>query len=108
VSRVGLEQGLSVLTDKHTGEDVTTVTASCDRITINSPLTEICDLQLSGRVTYATGRSSLEITMQVAKAPLEGEKVKDEDVLINCTFTMVSLDPGTKKYNIKIPRASRR
>jgi acyl-coenzyme A thioesterase 9 len=77
---------------------VTTVTASCDRITIHSPLTEICDLQLSGRVTYATGRSSLEITMQVAKAPQEGEKVKDEDVLINCTFTMVSLDPGTKKY----------
>jgi acyl-coenzyme A thioesterase 9 len=35
--------------------------------------------------------------MQVAKAPKEGEKVRDEDVLINCTFTMVSLDPGTKK-----------
>ncbi|KAH7401579.1 HotDog domain-containing protein [Pyrenochaeta sp. MPI-SDFR-AT-0127] len=86
-----------VIAYKHTGEDVTTVTASCDRITIHSPLTEICDLQLSGRVTYATGRSSLEITMQVSKAPQEGEKVKDDDVLINCTFTMVSLDPGTKK-----------
>jgi|TARA_R110002003_G_scaffold52_18_gene4489 acyl-coenzyme A thioesterase 9 len=36
--------------------------------------------------------------MQVAKAPKEGEKVKDDDVLINCTFTMVSLDPSTKKY----------
>lgn len=82
---------------KHTGEDVTTVTASCDRITIHHPLDEICDLQLSGRVTYATGRSSLEITMQVAKAPKEGETVKDTDVLINCTFTMVSLDPNTKK-----------
>jgi acyl-coenzyme A thioesterase 9 len=69
---------------------VTTVTASCDRITIHSPLTEICDLELSGRVTYATGRSSLEITMQVAKAPKQGEEAKDEDVLINCTFTMVS------------------
>ncbi|KAH7389587.1 HotDog domain-containing protein [Phaeosphaeria sp. MPI-PUGE-AT-0046c] len=86
-----------IIAYKHTGDDVTTVTASCDRITINSPLTEICDLQLSGRVTYATGRSSLEITMQVAKAPQEGEQVKDNDVLINCTFTMVSLDPGTKK-----------
>lgn len=86
---------------KHTGEDVTTVTASCDRITIHHPLDEICDLQLSGRVTYATGRSSLEITMQVAKAPKEGEEVKDTDVLINCTFTMVSLDPGTKKYENK-------
>lgn len=36
--------------------------------------------------------------MQVAKAPKKGEKVKDADILINCTFTMVSLDPGTKKY----------
>ena len=55
-------------------------------------------MELSGKVTYATGRSSLEITMQVAKAPKKGEKVKDEDVLINCAFTMVSLDPATKKY----------
>ncbi|KAF1849801.1 Thioesterase/thiol ester dehydrase-isomerase [Cucurbitaria berberidis CBS 394.84] len=86
-----------VIAYKHTGDAVTTVTASCDRITIHSPLTEICDLQLSGRVTYATGRSSLEITMQVAKAPKEGEEVNDKDVLINCTFTMVSLDPATKK-----------
>jgi acyl-coenzyme A thioesterase 9 len=36
--------------------------------------------------------------MQVAKAPEKGKQVKDEDVLINCTFTMVSLDPRTKKY----------
>lgn len=79
---------------------MTTVTASCDRITIHSPLTEICDLELSGRVTYATGRSSLEITMQVAKTPNKGEKVTDADVLINCTFTMVSLDPGSKTYAI--------
>ncbi|RYN39451.1 hypothetical protein AA0114_g11254 [Alternaria tenuissima] len=86
-----------IIAYKHTGDDVTTVTASCDRITIHSPLTEICDLELSGRVTYATGRSSLEITMQVAKAPQKGQQAKDEDVLINCTFTMVSLDPGTKK-----------
>jgi acyl-coenzyme A thioesterase 9 len=82
---------------KHTGEEVTTVTASCDRIIINHPLTEICDLELSGKVTYATGRSSLEISMQVAKAPKEGEAIKNEDILISCTFTMVSLDPGTKK-----------
>jgi acyl-coenzyme A thioesterase 9 len=60
-------------------------------------LTEICDLELSGQVTYATGRSSLEITMQVAKAPKEGQPIKKEDVLINCAFTMVSLDPGTRK-----------
>ncbi|KAJ4294393.1 hypothetical protein N0V90_008083 [Kalmusia sp. IMI 367209] len=86
-----------VIAYKHTGDDVTTVTASCDRIVINHPLTEICDLELSGKVTYATGRSSMEITMQVAKAPQEGQPIKNEDVLIHCTFTMVSLDPGTKK-----------
>lgn len=86
-----------IIAYKHTGDDVTTVTASCDRIIINHPLSEICDLELSGKVTYATGRSSLEITMQVAKAPKPGEAPKNEDVLINCAFTMVSLDPGTRK-----------
>ncbi|KAF2201978.1 Thioesterase/thiol ester dehydrase-isomerase [Delitschia confertaspora ATCC 74209] len=86
-----------IIAYKHTGEDVTTVTAACDRIILRNALTEICDLELSGQVTYATGRSSMEITIQVAKAPKEGEKVKDNDVLINCTFTMVSLDPATKK-----------
>lgn len=67
------------------------------RITINHPLTEICDLELSGQVTYATGRSSMEISLQVARAPEDGEKARDEDVLLNCSCTMVSLDPGTKK-----------
>jgi acyl-coenzyme A thioesterase 9 len=42
----------------------------------------------------------MEITMQVAKVPKDGQETKDEDVLINCTFTMVSLDPATKKYGI--------
>jgi len=82
---------------KHTGEAVTTVTAAVDRITINHPLEEICDLELSGQVTYATGRSSMEISLQVAKAPAENQVVKNEDVLLTCAFTMVSLDPSTKK-----------
>ncbi|KAK8237193.1 HotDog domain-containing protein [Phyllosticta capitalensis] len=86
-----------VIAYKHTGEEVTTVTAACDRITIRNPLTEICDLEYSGQVTYATGRSSMEISLQVAKAPKGGEKVQEKDVLMTCTFTMVSLDPGTKK-----------
>ena len=86
-----------VVAYKHTGDGVTTVTAACDRITIQHPLTEICDLELSGRVTYATGRSSMEITLQVAKAPQEGKKAAPEDVMMTCQFTMVSLDPGTKK-----------
>jgi acyl-coenzyme A thioesterase 9 len=87
-----------VVAYKHTGDEVTTVTAACDRISIKNPLTEICDLELSGQVTYATGRSSMEISLQVAKAPKNGEKVPKEDVFIECVFTMVSLDPGTKKY----------
>ena len=37
-----------VVAYKHTGEDVTTVTAAVDRITINHPLKIICDLELSG------------------------------------------------------------
>lgn len=86
-----------VIAYQHTGPDVTTVTAAFDRITIINPLKEICDLELSGQVTYATGRSSMEISLQVAKAPKEGEKVKKEDVLISCTCTMVSLDSVTKK-----------
>ncbi|GAB7355007.1 hypothetical protein MBLNU459_g5615t1 [Dothideomycetes sp. NU459] len=86
-----------VIAYKHTGDAVTTVTAACDRITINHPLTEICDLEYSGRVTYATGRSSMEISLQVAKAPKQGERLRNEDVLLTCQFTMVSLDPGTKK-----------
>jgi len=86
-----------VIAYKHTGPDVTTVTAAFDRITIINPLKEICDLELSGQVTYATGRSSMEISLQVARAPKEGEKVEKEDILISCTCTMVSLDTVTKK-----------
>ncbi|EDN09108.1 predicted protein [Histoplasma mississippiense (nom. inval.)] len=79
----------------HTGDSVMTVTAAVDRITIEHTLKEICDLELSGQVTYATGRSSMEISLQVAKAPVNGQPVKEEDVLITCAFTMVSLDPVT-------------
>ena len=86
-----------VIAYKPTGDSVATVTAAVDRITIENPLTEICDLELSGQVTYCTGRSSMEISLQVAKAAPEGQKPKPEDVLITCAFTMVSLDPVTKK-----------
>ena len=86
-----------VIAYKHTGESVTTVTAAVDRITINHPIKELCDLELSGQVTYATGRSSMEISLKVAKAPVEGKKVQPEDVLMTCAFTMVSLDPATRK-----------
>jgi acyl-coenzyme A thioesterase 9 len=49
-------------------------------------------LEISGQVTFATGRSSMEVSLQVAKAPEEGQQVKDEDVLMTCAFTMV--DPA--------------
>lgn len=78
-----------VVAYKHTGDSVMTVTAAVDRITLKRPLSEICDLELSGRVTFATGRSSMEISLQVAKAPKEGEKTGEEDVLLTCAFTMV-------------------
>lgn len=86
-----------IVSYKHTGPSVMTVTAAVDRISLKRPLTSICDLELSGQVTFATGRSSMEVSLQVAKAPAEGEKVKEEDVLLTCAFTMVSLDPATKK-----------
>ncbi|KAL8808074.1 MAG: hypothetical protein Q9182_000352 [Xanthomendoza sp. 2 TL-2023] len=86
-----------VIAYRHTGDTVTTVTAAVDRITINHPLQEICDLELSGQVTFATGRSSMEISIQVAKAPEKGASVQKEEILMTCAFTMVSLDPNTKK-----------
>ncbi|KAF4631219.1 hypothetical protein G7Y89_g6915 [Cudoniella acicularis] len=86
-----------VIAYKHTGDSVMTVTAAVDRITLKRPLSVICDLEISGQVTFATGRSSMEVSLQVAKAPLEGETVKEDDILMTCAFTMVSLDPTTKK-----------
>ena len=94
-----------VVAYKHTGEGVTTVTAAVDRINIKNPLTEICNLEMSGQVTYATGRSSMEITLMISKVPnaaTDGEQhnpeaIRPEDVFMTCAFTMVSLDPVTKK-----------
>jgi acyl-coenzyme A thioesterase 9 len=78
-----------VVSYKHTGDKVMTVTAAVDRISLKRPLSEICDLELSGRVTFATGRSSLEVGLRVAKAHKEGEETREEDVLMDCAFTMV-------------------
>jgi acyl-coenzyme A thioesterase 9 len=82
---------------KHTGPGVTTVTAALDRVTISRPLTEVCDLEYSGQVTYATGRSSVEITCRVSRARGDDEPSRPEDVLLTCTFTMVALDPATRR-----------
>lgn len=93
---------------KHTGDGFATVTAAADRIMLKRPLTSISDLELSGQVTFATGRSSLEISMQVAKAPPPGQVVREEDVLITCAFTMVRLQNRlcqTGTYNIFLSRS---
>jgi len=86
-----------VVAYKQTGDRVMTVTAAVDRITLKRPLSATCDLELSGKATFATGRSSMEVSLQVAIAPGEGKTVQDDDVLLTCAFTMVSLDPATKK-----------
>lgn len=78
-----------VIAYKHTGEHVMTVTAAVDRITLKHPLSTICDLELSGQVTFATGRSSMEVSLQVAKVPEAGQSSKESDVLMTCAFTMV-------------------
>ncbi|KAJ5054199.1 uncharacterized protein L3040_000481 [Drepanopeziza brunnea f. sp. 'multigermtubi'] len=62
---------------------VMAVTAAVDRITLQHPLSEICDLELSGMATFAKGRSSMEVSIQVAKVPKQGETVKDGDVLFD-------------------------
>ncbi|KAI1747640.1 Thioesterase/thiol ester dehydrase-isomerase [Xylaria castorea] len=90
-----------IIVYKHTGPNVTTVTAALDRITIAHPLTEICDLEYSGQVTYVSGRSSAEVTCKVARARKEGEM--PDDPLLTCTFTMVALNPETERPT-HIPR----
>lgn len=86
-----------IIAYKHTGENVTTVTAAVDRITISYHLEEVCDLELSGYVSFATGRSSMEVSLQVAKVAQDGEGIKSQDVLMTCAFTMVSLDPVSQR-----------
>lgn len=92
-----LDAMAGVVAYRHTGEGVSTVTAAVDRISIQNPLHEICDLELSGQVTFATGRSSMEVTLQVAKAPEPGQSITPNDVFMTCSMTMVALDPVTKK-----------
>lgn len=89
-----------IIAYKHTGDTVTTVTAAVDRITVNRPLKELCDLELSGQVTFATGRSSMEISLQVAKAQENDENPAKEDILMTCAFTMVSLIYSANKCRL--------
>jgi len=51
-----LDAMAGVISGKHVGEGTTIVTAACDRVSIENPLREICDLEYSGSVTYASGK----------------------------------------------------
>lgn len=89
-----------IIAYKHTGKNVTTVTAAVDRITITHPLNDIWDLELSGHVTFTTGRSSMEVSLQVAKAPENNEKPTNEEILMTCAFTMVSSINDANQRNL--------
>jgi acyl-coenzyme A thioesterase 9 len=83
-----------VVAYRHTGEAVTTVTAAFDRISLTNKIDQVCDLELSGQVTYV-GKSSMEIELSVRKVGGSGKDV--DDLILSCACTMVSLDPDTKK-----------
>lgn len=75
-----------IIVYKHTGQGVTTVTAALDRITIAHPLTEICDLEYSGQVTYAVRQfSELSFTLPVCLESMsrqrQSEKLPKEPAL---------------------------
>ncbi|RPB28490.1 Thioesterase/thiol ester dehydrase-isomerase [Terfezia boudieri ATCC MYA-4762] len=83
-----------VISYKHTGPGPTVVTAAVDRISIISPLSHFCDLRLSGFVSYV-GKSSMEVSIEVRKM---GElRQREKPLLLTCAFTMVALDPVSKK-----------
>ncbi|KAJ2981249.1 hypothetical protein NQ176_g2151 [Zarea fungicola] len=39
----------------------------------------------------------MEISLQVAKVPKDGQQVRQEDIMITCQCTMVATDPATKR-----------
>jgi len=50
-----LDAMAGIIANRHAGDGVVVVTAACDRVSIENPLEEICDLEYSGQVTYASG-----------------------------------------------------
>ncbi|KAK6334249.1 hypothetical protein TWF730_003464 [Orbilia blumenaviensis] len=79
-----------VIAYKHAGEGPTIVTAAVDRISLLHPPTSFCDMELRGMVTWTSGRSSMEISLEVVA-------VEENKTVLTCQFTMVALDPVTKK-----------
>ncbi|KAK6497962.1 hypothetical protein TWF506_004207 [Arthrobotrys conoides] len=79
-----------VVAYKHAGEGQTIVTAAVDRISLLYHPTSFCDMELRGMVTWTSGRSSMEISLEVVA-------LKENRTILTCQFTMVALDPVTKK-----------
>ncbi|KAK6518851.1 hypothetical protein TWF281_003542 [Arthrobotrys megalospora] len=79
-----------VIAYKHAGEGPTIVTAAVDRISLLHPPTSFCDMELRGMVTWTSGRSSMEISLEVVA-------LEENKTVLTCQFTMVALDPVTKK-----------
>jgi hypothetical protein len=73
------------------GENVTIVTAAVDRISLLHTPKAFCDMDLQGMVTWTSGRSSMEVSLEVVTKD-------DNEKIMTCQFTMVALDPQTKKY----------
>ncbi|KAJ6257163.1 Acyl-coenzyme A thioesterase [Drechslerella dactyloides] len=79
-----------VIAYRHAGPGYTIVTAAVDRISVLHPPTSFCDMELRGMVTWTSGRSSMEISLEVVAN-------EDNKTILTCQFTMVALDPTTKK-----------
>ncbi|KAK6499579.1 hypothetical protein TWF481_009943 [Arthrobotrys musiformis] len=79
-----------VIAYKHAGEGQTIVTAAVDRISLLHHPTSFCDMELRGMVTWTSGRSSMEISLEVVA-------LEENKTILTCQFTMVALDPVTKK-----------
>ncbi|KAF3917510.1 hypothetical protein ABW21_db0207321 [Orbilia brochopaga] len=79
-----------VIAYRHAGAGYTIVTAAVDRISVLHTPTTFCDMELRGMVTWTSGRSSMEISLEVIAN-------EDNKTVLTCQFTMVALDPTTKK-----------
>ncbi|KAK6358841.1 hypothetical protein TWF696_000021 [Orbilia brochopaga] len=79
-----------VIAYRHAGAGYTIVTAAVDRISVLHTPTSFCDMELRGMVTWTSGRSSMEISLEVIAN-------EDNKTVLTCQFTMVALDPTTKK-----------
>ncbi|EPS35719.1 hypothetical protein H072_10865 [Dactylellina haptotyla CBS 200.50] len=79
-----------VIAYKHAGEGHTIVTAAVDRISLLHPPHSFCDMELRGMVTWTSNRSSMEISLEVVGK-------EENKTVLTCQFTMVALDPMTKR-----------